>query len=218
MNKKKTFKIILLIILIVLAIFVLYTLRNFIIVKGLQNKIAQYTAISNFSARINQTFTDDSTNVLINYYQDGNKQAVILQRTDSNGEVIKMSQYNNGERCDVFWDAKDSKTAQLNADNTISVQLTNSLETDNDWQTLLACTFAVIKSTKYNGKDCYFITNYMSPLFMNGTEKNEVYVDKETGIAIKNIMDNQITEKEYNFNTVDEAVFTEPDIGQYTLK
>ena len=218
MNKKKTFKIILLVILIVLAIFVLYTLRNFIIVKGLQNKIAQYTSISNFSATINQTFTDDSTNVLINYYQDGNKQAVILQRTDSNGEVIKMSQYNNGERCDVFWDAKDSKTAQLNAANTISVQLTNSLETDNDWQTLLACTFAVIKSTKYNGKDCYSITNYMSPLFMNGTEKNEVYVDKETGIAIKNIMDNQITEKEYNFNTVDEAVFTEPDIGQYTLK
>ena len=155
---------------------------------------------------------------IINYYQDGNKQAVILQRTDSNGEVIKMSQYNNGERCDVFWDAKDSKTAQLNAVNTINVQLTNSLETDNDWQTLLACTFAVIKSTKYNGKDCYSITNYMSPLFMNGTEKNEVYVDKETGIAIKNIMDNQITEKEYNFNTVDEAVFTEPDIGQYTLK
>ena len=218
MNKKKTFKIILLIILIVLAIFVLYTLRNFIIVKSLQNKIAQYTSISNFSATINQTFTDDSTNVLINYYQDGNKQAVILQRTDSNGEVIKMSQYNNGERCDVFWDANDSKTAQLNVDNTISVQLTNSLETDNDWQTLLACTFAVIKSTKYNGKDCYSITNYMSPLFMNGTEKNEVYVDKETGIAIKNIMDNQITEKEYNFNTVDEAVFTEPDIGQYTLK
>lgn len=111
MNKKKTFKIILLIILIVLAIFVLYTLRNFIIVKGLQNKIAQYTAISNFSATINQTFTDDSTNVLINYYQDENKQAVILQRTDSNGEVIKMSQYNNGERCDIFWDTKDSKTA-----------------------------------------------------------------------------------------------------------
>lgn len=218
MNKKKTFKIILLIMLIVLAIFVLYTLRNFIIVKGLQNKIEQYTSISNFSATINQTFTDDSTNVLINYYQDGNKQAVILQRTDSNGEAIKMSQYNNGERCDIFWDTKDSKTAQLNVANTISVQLTNSLETDNDWQTLLACTFAVIKSTKYNGKDCYSITNYMSPLFMNGTEKNEVYVDKETGIAIKNIMDNQITEKEYNFNTVDEAVFTEPDIGQYTLK
>ncbi len=218
MNKKKTFKIILLIILIVLAIFVLYTLRNFIIVKGLQNKIAQYTSISNFSATINQTFTDDSTNVLINYYQDGNKQVVILQRTDSNGEVTKMSQYNNGERCDVFWNTKDSKTAQLNAVNTINVQLTNSLETDNDWQTLLACTFAVIKSTNYNGKDCYLITNYMSPLFMNGTEKNEVYVDKETGIAIKNIMDNQITEKEYNFNTVDESVFTEPDIGQYTLK
>lgn len=218
MNKKKVLKTILLVVLLVIVAFVLYTIRNFIIVKGLQNKIAQYTAISNFSATINQTFTDDSTNVLINYYQDGNKQAVILQRTDSNGEVIKMSQYNNGKRCDIFWDTKDSKTAQLNVDNTISVQLTNSLETDNDWQILLACTFAVIKSTKYNGKDCYSITNYMSPLFMNGTEKNEVYVDKETGIAIKNIMDNQITEKEYNFNTVDEAVFIEPDIGQYTLK
>ena len=128
MNKKKVLKTILLVVLLIIAAFVVYTLRNFIIVKGLQNKIAQYTAISNFSATINQTFTDDSTNVLINYYQDGNKQAVILQRTDSNGEVIKMSQYNNGERCDIFWDTKDSKTAQLNVDNTISVQLTNSLE------------------------------------------------------------------------------------------
>lgn len=218
MNKKKVLKTILFIVILIIAVFIVYTLRNFIIVKGLQNKIAQYTSISNFSATINQTFTDDSTNVLINYYQDGNKQAVILQRTDANGEVTKMSQYNNGERCDIFWDTKDSKTAQLNAVNTISVQLTNSLETDNDWQTLLACTFAVIKSNKCNGKDCYSITNYMSPIFMNGTEKNEVYVDKETGIAIKTIMDNQITEKEYNFNTVDEYIFTEPDIVQYTLK
>ena len=154
----------------------------------------------------------------MNYYQNGEKQAVILQRTDTNGDVIKMSQYNNGERCDIFWDTKDSKIVQLNAVSTISVELTNSLETDNDWQTLLACTFAVIKSTNYNGKDCYVITNYKSPLFMNGTEKNEVYVDKETGISIKNIMDNQITEKEYNFNNVEESVYTEPDIGQYTLK
>ena len=88
MNKKKVLKTILLVVLLVIVAFVLYTIRNFIIVKGLQNKIAQYTAISNFSATINQTFTDDSTNVLINYYQDGNKQAVILQRTDSNGEAI----------------------------------------------------------------------------------------------------------------------------------
>ena len=63
MNKKKVLKTILLVVLLIIAALVVYTLRNFIIVKGLQNKIAQYTAISNFSARINQTFTDDSTNV-----------------------------------------------------------------------------------------------------------------------------------------------------------
>ena len=41
MNKKKVLKTILLVVLLIIAAFVVYTLRNFTIVKGLQNKIAQ---------------------------------------------------------------------------------------------------------------------------------------------------------------------------------
>ena len=215
---KKILKVVLIIILVFLIIFIIHTVRNFIIVKGLQNKIMQYSSSSNFSVKINQKFEPNGTRVLTKYYQKDNKQLAILERTDENNEITKMSEYNNGERIDIFWETKDSKTVQINANGSITVQVFNSLETDNDWQTLLACICAKIRSTNDNGKECYVVTNYMSPNFMIGTETNKVYVEKSTGIAIKLIIDNQITEKEYEFGNVEDSIFVEPDISQYTLK
>ena len=45
-----------------------------------------------------------------------------------------------------------------------------------------------------------------------------MYIEKDTGLLIKNILNGTITEKEYTFDDVDDAIFTEPDISQYTLK
>ena len=207
MEKKKIIKGIILIVLIVILIIAIHTVRNFIIVKNMQNKISNYNKSTNFSAKISQNESDE-TKVDINYYKKDNKQAVILERTDSN----------NGETTNIYWDTKDEKKAQLNKNALISVEVYNELETDNDWQTFLACIFARIKSTNYNGKDCYVVTNYMSPLFIYENENHVAYIEKSTGISVKSIIGEMTTEKEYDFNNVDDSVFNEPDVNEYVVE
>lgn len=53
---------------------------------------------------------------------------------------------------------------------------------------------------------------------LNGTYKNEVYLEKNTGLYVKSIIDESNSEREYEFDTVDDSIFSEPDISQYTLK
>ena len=50
---------------------------------------------------------------------------------------------------------------------------------------------------------------------LNGTYKNELYL---TGLYVKSIIDESNSEREYEFDTVDDSIFSEPDISQYTLK
>ena len=50
-------------------------------------------------------------------------------------------------------------------------------------------------------------------------EEQETYIDKDTGLVLKiKAIDiiNEI-EYEYEFNNVDDEIFVEPDISQYTL-
>lgn len=51
MSKKNILKIIGIILLIVIAIFVIHTIRNYIIITDLQNKIAKYTSNTNYSIK-----------------------------------------------------------------------------------------------------------------------------------------------------------------------
>lgn len=217
MKKKKIIKGIIFIVLIVILVIAIHTVRNFVIVKNMQNKISNYNKSTNFSEKISQNESDE-IKIDINYYKKDNKQAVILERTDANNEKIIMKEYDNGETTNIYWDTKDEKKAQLNKNALISVEIYNELETDNDWQTFLACIFARIKSTNYNGKDCYVVTNYMSPLFVYENEDHVAYIEKATGISVKNIIGEMTTEKEYDFNNVDDSVFNEPDINEYVVE
>ena len=49
-------------------------------------------------------------------------------------------------------------------------------------------------------------------------DKQTVYIDKDTGLSVKNEIDKIVTEREYEFNNVEDSIFVEPDISQYTLK
>ena len=80
-----------------------------------------------------------------------------------------------------------------------------------------SCINAKIKSVDYNGKECYIVKEFMSSISLT-SEGAETYIDKETGLFVKSTEADIVNEREYEFNTVDDSVFTEPDISQYTLK
>jgi len=215
MDKKKVLKIILMILLIVLVIFVIHTLRNYTIVRKLQGKASIYVNSENFHIK---SVANESNGIIVtmNYYQKDNKSVAIIEKNE-NGKTSKMSMYNNGERKDIFYDNSEEKRAELGTEGEMIINLINYLETDNNWQTLLGSIFMKAKKVEYDGKKCYVIENFLSPMFLNGTEKNEVYIEAETGLYLKSVMDEIITEREYEFDKVEDKIFIEPNIGEYKL-
>ena len=215
MKIKKVLKILGIIVIILIILLLIYTIRNYVIIRNLQNKFSQYSNSSNYY--IKSVSTDrDGTIVTTEYYQKDNKQALFLEK-NLNGELSKISMYNNGERTDIFWDNEENKTAQLDSGTTISMDIYNYLETDNNWQTFLGCFTSRIKSTNYNGKDCYLIKGFMSSTSLT-SEDAEIYIDKETGLFVKTNSSGIVNEREYEFDNVDDSIFEEPDISQYTIK
>ena len=133
------------------------------------------------------------------------------------GEISKISMYNNGERTDTFWDNIENKIVELDSGTIMSVNIYNGLETDNRWQTFLGCITSNIKSVNYNGKECYSIRGFISSTSLN-SEDTETYIEKDTGLLVKSTDRQTLTEKEYKFDNVEDTIFIEPDISEYTLK
>ena len=213
-NKKtrKLFKIILLIVLIVIILLSIHTIRNFIIIKEIQNNVSNYLMSTNYHIKSVAT-EKDGVIVTVNYYEKDNKQAMIMER-NSNGEITKMSMYNNGERTNIYYDNEVEKTVQLDANITLWFKIFDCLETENNGQTFMKSLTSIIKTTEYNDKECYIVNLFMN----NGGEKNEYYIDKETGLYVKANIYDQITEREYEFDNVSDEIFIEPDISQYTIQ
>ena len=215
MRTKKILKIIGIILIILLVLTLIHTIRNYIIIRNLQNKISKYSNSTNYFVKSEST-KNDGTKIIMKYYQKDNKQAVFLEKT-SNENEIKISRYNNGERVDTFTETKDSKVAQLDTSTLISVNIYNQLETDNKWQTFIGSIISNIRSEKCNDKECYVITGFTSTTSLT-FEGTKIYIDKDTGLLVKVIEDETISNREYEFNNVEDTIFVEPDISQYTLK
>ena len=216
MNNKKAVKIAGIILMIIIAIFLIHTIRNYVIISKLQKQLVKYQTYQSYFIKT-KTTDNKGGEVILSYYKNKDKEVAIMERK-LNGEVTKMSMYNNGQRIDVFYDTPTDKTVQIDSKASMIINSYNFLETDNNWQTFLGSIFARIKNSEYNGKKCYIINDFKTPMFMNGTEKNEYYIEKDTGLYLKAIVDEQTSEREYDFNNVDDSIFIEPDISQYRLQ
>lgn len=219
MEKKKilrnSLKIFLIIIAILVVIFSIYIIRNYVIITDLQNKILQYKNSTNYYIK-SVTTENNGTTITMEYYKKDNKQVVFLER-NLNGEISKISMYSNGEKTDTYTETKDSKLAQLNRETIIAVNIYNYLETDNNWQTFLSCITSKVKPIDYEGRKCYVIKDFMSSTSLT-FEGAEIYIEKATGLFVKTTEANTISEREYEFNKVEDSIFIEPDISQYNIK
>ena len=215
MKPKKILKIIGFLIVFIIIVVLIHTIRNYIIITDLQDKISQYANSSNYYIKSVAT-EDNGTIITMEYYKKDDKQAVFLER-NLNGEISKISMYDNGERTDTFWDNEQDKIVQLNSGTIMSVNIYNYLETDSNWLTFLGSIPAKVKLTNYNNKECYIVKDFLSSTSLT-FDGAEIYIEKDTGLYTKTIEGNNITEREYKFDTIDDSIFIEPDISQYDLK
>jgi len=218
MKVKKVLKIFGIILLIVFVLLLVHTIRNYIIIKGLQDSFSKYETSNNYYIK---SIANESENVTmtINYYKKDNNQVTFMERKTGD-EVIKVAMYDNGERVDVFTDNDKEKTFRVNAtgNSMPTVEIVNYFHTDKNWQTICMSALARIKKETYNEKECYVIKNCISPeLLYVKDANNDLYIEKETGLCIKSITGNIVTEREYEFDKVEDSIFVEPDISQYKL-
>lgn len=232
--KKKILRMLLIIVLVIILIgaaFLINTFRKYLIIKGLQEKIAEYSTSTNFYVQINMKddYTEDKT--VFTYYEKDEKSLLIadLEWYDDGTQYYYItSTYNNGERVDVFYDSlEEGKTVEINSEEYYGVTMIyNGLETDSKFETFLACFSVNISETEYNGKECYVIKNFIGNTFTSG---ETIYIEKDTGLLVAVISSYtvsdetteqevlQTNEYEYEFDNVDDSVFVEPDIGEYTI-
>lgn len=218
MNKKNVMKVVKIILIILLAVIVLFLInatRKFMIAKELSENVKQYTSSENHHIKSVAT-ESDGTKVTINYYKKGDKEVMFMEK-DKDNEISKISIYNNGERKDIFYDNFEGKKVKLNADLTMEVQVYDYFDMQTDLQLFGGNMFAQIKKIEYKGKECYCLNNAFTLTFLWGSDINEVYIEKDTGLVIRTNIDGLISEREYEFGKVQDEIFVEPDISQYKL-
>lgn len=62
------------------------------------------------------------------------------------------------------------------------------------------------------------ISDLHGSLFGRNNKELIKKIEKETGLVRKAVLDEQNVTREYEFENVDDSIFIEPDISQYTLK
>ncbi|MBP3254960.1 MAG: hypothetical protein J6M60_00500 [Clostridia bacterium] len=223
MKIRKVLKIVGIILLVVIILLLIHTIRNFIIVRKLQNNITQYANSTNYSIKSiisnpNKTEIAELTTTM--FYKKDNKQAGFVIRGKGQ-EITKISMFglSDQEGYRTYIENGESKIAKIETEGGfIMPTIVNGLESDSTWHTFISCFFAYIRSTVVNSKDCYIVSNYPSYISLNPVGKNEYYIEKDTGLMIENITNDMISGRDYEFDNVDDSIFVEPDISEYIVQ
>ena len=214
---KKVLKIIGIILLVLLLIVLIHTIRNYIILSKLSGEISMYKNSNNYNAKFVTDF-DNGNTVIMDYYKKDNKQAMFMERK-FDGEIVKLSFYDNGERVNMYTESGSSKTVVQNTESLMSIQIFNGLEFDennNSFTNFLISSIAFIRSEKCDNQDCYRFINILA--MFNKDNSDTWIINKETGLPVKSLNKESTVNREYKFDCVEDTIFTEPDISEYKLQ
>ena len=215
---KKVFKLILIIIFLAFLFIVGRTVRNFMIVSDLQNKIMKYNKLDSYYKKIvNKDLSNNST-VTSEVYRNSDRELLVIT-ANRDGDLIKTSIYKKNKVYNVYTEHNGEKEAELDANTSIEQSgFYNTLESNSKLATFTSSFPATIRSKTVNGKDCYEIENYFGTMTMYEEGKNVVYVEKDTGLLVEMQTPSVVSDYSYDFDYVKDSVFREPDISEYNVK
>ena len=126
---------------------------------------------------------------------------------------VEYEEYNTHEYININNDDKilltDGKWGTIGGSD-------NVLHTENLWDLFKCAVKARIEERTFKGKNCYYVDNFESN--ERGNTLEGMYIDKETGLEIysnKKNSEEYVFETVYEFNTVTEEDFIEPDASEY---
>lgn len=220
--KKKLLTILLLLFIIALIIFVANTTRKFIIIKDLQNKVAECGKKENIYTKV-----DGESAIVEKFIKDGVEKDVIKKRDDTVTfiQVIKEHERKN------YVIAGEQKTLTISKEekNDLASKVVSFVDTATWKEMLYDSIVSKIYTEKVDGYECYVIDSMKNTniIYNEGTISLKMYLNKETGLAVKKVEtiknENGLTQENittYNqkFDVVTDEDMKEPNIEEFTIK
>lgn len=218
-SNKKIVERIILIIGVIVILYLIYVIRNAVILSAIDGRIAKYENSTNLYKKV---VTEKNGIVRTSaeiYFKDG------VDKTIFNAENGKtMIQIDGKDTHKIF--IEPDKKASISKGQAEKSMIANFADSyygvlgvfKNSLMTL-------ITTEEVNGKECYKITGYLDNFIVSQDIKGlpTVYIEKDTGLAIKyveNLKDGTVNtiNYEYKFNVVTDDDLKEPDISEYDVQ
>lgn len=219
---------------LLLIVFIIF-LNNYLKIDSIMNKAEKSLQSNNFYKETSEILFDNQTAVTKEYYKDGKYKSMWTVYSD-NGIETSITQYadiNSDKRTYIYETDKKAviekgDISKIKNDNIKNVPFVTSR---NDLFSKIGTTFVYsIDTDTYDyGKEYYVLKN------RSDNNKWEIWIDKETGLPIREItrggaksffpgtdvvkeMRDTIQTYEYEFNTVTDEDVEVPDLSDYTVE
>ena len=222
------------IILIGFSIFTISTGRKMIIISNLSNKAKKYESSDNYHMILYNNEKDKLYQLELYKMGDKLKTISICMQNNKFEKIVSIGHKNVEKSKEIQMQGPDDniydmhtyydeipelgnrKIAVIDSDKAIANKIHNALYTDNLWELFKFAINSSVKNTTIYGKEFYHIT--CDERFCT----EGLYFDKETGIYMSQRAETGqdkkifgLSETIYEFNTVTESDFIEPDISEY---
>lgn len=209
-NKKQIVKILLFVVLIVFVMFLILTLRKFIIFSQIENISKDKVNSTNYYVeRI--LITGDSTTIMKSYNKDNNFLLENRTISTSNNEETKLIIYNKDNEKIAIIQSGETKIAFINSETMLGETKVHTFETKEIpiWQKILLAAISRITSEECNRKECYLL---------EPAKGWKLWIDKETGLVVREINGSTIQDSYYKFDEVKDEDVIKPDISDCQIR
>lgn len=208
--KKHILRKVLLVILIVFVIFLIFTLRKLVILNKIESLAEDKVNSTNyFSEKI--SITGKSATITKSYNKDGNYLTVVKTFRTAIDEKSGMTVYNNNEDKIAIIESGENKIAFVNSDTMMGEIRVNTFNTKEMslWYKILLSATSRITTEECNNKKCYLL---------EPAKGWKLWIDKETGIVVREINGSTLQDSYYEFNTVKDEDIVKPDISDCKIQ
>lgn len=209
-NKKmKLWKKILIILLILCIILAIFITRKFIIITNLVNEAKEYSSKTNYLAIV-QSLQNGNVNILKSYNKDGDYLTTMNVYGKDIPDERSITIYKKGNEEIGIIQSGSKKIALLDG-NVVGgeINVVNILSTiDNTMQKIQFAISSRITIDNYNNTECYLIE-------LNNWK---MWVDKETGLILREINGGIVAERFYEFDIVEDKDISKPDISDCEIQ
>lgn len=211
-KKIKLWKKVLIVVAIALILFIIIIMRKFIILSNLENISKDIINSNNYYARI---YSISSQGNIITMNESYNKDSKYLTTIKIYGTNITEERginfYKNQDDIIQIIKVGETKIAFLNNDTIAGNTQINAYYNYkmNIWNKLILSIFSRIPTEQCNNKECYLIEI---------AKDYKMWIDKQTGLIVREINNNAVTDFYYEFDVVKDEDIVKPDISDCTVK